>query len=571
MTSTSTAVAGGLRPSRLRALVWAGHMALPLLGLWLLVARPEADLHWEHHLGHFVLVAGVALVNLVLALRIRSHARHRGDARLLLVSLAFLASAGFLFLHSLATPQVLLGGPNSGFVVATPVGLLLAAALVLWSSRQFGAAESARLVARERALFGALVILMAVWGAMSLAGLPPLDRVLEAREADGWVTPMALVGVPLYGLAALRYYRLYRRRPAVVLISLITAFVLLAEALVAVWLARNWQLSWWLWHALMAAGFLFVSYSAQVQQRRAGSAAGLFAGLALDDTIRRIRDEHRAALQELVEAIRRQSERGDTGELPTVTARLADRFELSEAEAAVLESGARATFEVDKLRRQLDVLFHQYVPPAVADALIEDPSRAAFGGATTDVTVLFADLRGFTPFAERSEPAAVVDVLNRYFAEAVPIVSAHGGTVVQFVGDAIMALWGAPEPLDDPARRACAAALELQRAITALAAGHDDWPRFRVGINSGPALVGNVGGGATRYFTAIGDTTNLAARLEGVAEPGQVVIGRATFERVRDEARVAALPPLEIKGKAAPVTAYVLLDLRPATAAQRGG
>lgn len=568
--STRQAPAEGLQPSRLRGVVWAGHMALPMLGLWLLVAQPEADLHWEHHGWHFVLIAGVALANLALAVRIRGHARRRGDARLLLTSLAFLASAGFLLLHSLATPQVILAGPNSGFVVATPVGLLLAALLAVWSSSEFGPEGSQRLVAQERWLFAALLAVMAAWAVVSLAGLPPLDRVPEAAEAHGWIGPMALVGVPLYGLAALRYYLIYRRRRAVMLLSMITAFVLLGQSLVAVWLARNWQLSWWLWHVLMAAGFLFVYYSAKVQEGRAGRPASLFTGIALDQTNREIRAEHRAALQELVEAIRRSGEQGDGAELGPVTARLAARFGLSDAEAGVLESGARATFEVERLRVQLDALLHQYLSPEVAQALIDDPSRAELGGATQEVTVLFADLRGFTPFAERTEPATVVAVLNSYFERAVRIVIDHGGVVVQFVGDAIMALFNAPNPVEGHALRAAACGLELQRAVVEVAEGHPEWPRFRVGINTGPALVGNIGG-TVRNFTAIGDTTNLAARLESAAEPGQVVVGEATYEAIRDHAEVEALPPLDVKGKARPVAAYVLHELRPARAGRHPG
>jgi cytochrome bd-type quinol oxidase subunit 2 len=107
--------------------LWTVLLALPLLGLWLLLAEPRLDIQWEHHPAHFWLVLAVALANVVLAVVTSDAARRRADARLFLVSLAFLASAGFLALHALATPGVLLESPNKGFVIATPIGLLLGA------------------------------------------------------------------------------------------------------------------------------------------------------------------------------------------------------------------------------------------------------------------------------------------------------------------------------------------------------------------------------------------------------------------------------------------------------------
>jgi adenylate cyclase len=116
------------RRASLRVAVWGFHLVLPLLGLWLLLAQPHFDVLLEHHGVHFGLVVGVAAVNVALGVRMSEVSRQRADARLFLVSLVFLSSAGFLLLHALATPQVLLYGRNTGFTIATPVGLLLAAA-----------------------------------------------------------------------------------------------------------------------------------------------------------------------------------------------------------------------------------------------------------------------------------------------------------------------------------------------------------------------------------------------------------------------------------------------------------
>ncbi|MGH9138457.1 MAG: adenylate/guanylate cyclase domain-containing protein [Acidimicrobiales bacterium] len=169
-----------------------------------------------------------------------------------------------------------------------------------------------------------------------------------------------------------------------------------------------------------------------------------------------------------------------------------------------------------------------------------------------------ADLRGYTHFAERSSPDNVVAMLNTYYGAIVPVILDEGGTVVQFVGDAVMALFNAPVRQPDHAHRAASAGLRFQVTIEAITAGRPDWPRFRVGINTGPALVGNVGSAEMRNFTAIGDTTNLAARLESIADPGRVVIGAQTRRQLGDRASVTPLGPLTLKGKEKPIEAFVL-------------
>lgn len=238
--------------------------------------------------------------------------------------------------------------------------------------------------------------------------------------------------------------------------------------------------------------------------------------------------------------------------------------------AYTLERSQRATFAqarlVSALRERLDLLLHQYLSPEVASAVIADPTRSALGGQEVVVTVLFADLRGYTSFAEGRSPAAVVAMLNDAFGVAVPIVLAEGGTIVQFVGDALMAIFNAPHPQPDHALRAARAALAMQRSVGELpgAASH---PKFRVGLNSGPALVGNIGGGEIRNFAAIGDTTNLAARLQTYAAEGTVVIGARTYELIRDEAVIRPLGSPELKGKSHRVEIYELLALKSTSAA----
>ena len=675
-------------------------MALPILGLWLLIAKPRLDVIWENHAYHFGLVAGVAGVNMFLGLRVSEAARRRGDARLFLVSLAFLSSAGFLLLHALATPGVLLSGKNGGFVLATPVGLLVASMFVATSSIEFSPRSARALMLRQNLLRGAVVLLLAFWALLSLLNLSPLRAPIPTEEARGPLAAVTIIGVILYAVAGLRYYILHRRRPAVMLIGVITAFVLLAEAMVAVLFARNWATSWWEWHVLMGVAFAFVAYSAHVEYSREGSSAGLFQSISLERTLREIREEYGGALEAVVAAMQRRVETGAEVPIRPLTSRLADRFGLGPGQVEVLEQAAEAlahereqilrlgglvavgretrvvlsesellrravalaeeAFRGDRLRvglveegalrfpqerqerpaaagarrneaaaealrtlrpvqvagdtegstfvlpltvkgqpagvleverahgrfverdvplleslasqlsiavenarlyRQIDALFRSYMSPDVATSLLADPTQAALGGAEVEVTVLFADLRGFTAFSERSSPEQVVAMLNRYFSATVPLILEEGGTVVQFVGDALMAIFNAPVRQPDHALRAARAALAMQRTIQGLPGRKPGWPRFRMGINTGPVLVGNIGSAEMRNFTAIGDTTNLAARLEAVAEEGQVVIGGATYAAIRDLVEVRSLGHLEVKGKSQPVEAYELLGL----------
>ncbi len=154
-----------------------------------------------------------------------------------------------------------------------------------------------------------------------------------------------------------------------------------------------------------------------------------------------------------------------------------------------------------------------------------------------------------------------MELLNRYFGLAVPHVLDHGGTVIQFVGDAMLAAFNAPSRQPDHAAQAARAALAMQRSIEELATANPNWPRFRIGINTGPALVGNIGSDRMRSFNVMGDAINVAARLEGVAEPGTVVIGETTHAAIAAHAEVEPLGDLDLKGKELPVRAYRLISV----------
>jgi class 3 adenylate cyclase len=233
--------------------------------------------------------------------------------------------------------------------------------------------------------------------------------------------------------------------------------------------------------------------------------------------------------------------------------------------AYLLERSQREAYAqsrlVQALHQRVDALLRTYLSPDVAATLIDDPDRASLGGVEAEVTVLFADLGGYTAFAEKATPSEVVAMLNALFGAAVPIVLAEGGAVVQFMGDAMMAIFNAPRPQPDHALRAARSALAIQSAVAQPPFGGDA-PQFRVGLNTGPAIVGNIGATEIRNFLAIGDTTNLAARLQTYAPLGSVVIGASTYEQIRDHAIVRTLGTPELKGKSQPVKVYELLRLR---------
>jgi adenylate cyclase len=511
-------------------------LAVPIAGLLVLLAAPDADVHWEHHPAHFWLVLGTALISVALGFLTSEAARRLDDARLFLVSMAFVTSAGFLGLHALATPGVLLEGKNAGFVIATPVGLLIAGFFAAASALDLGPRGAALM--RHRVLIrNGVIVLLAAWAAISVAERGPINEPLPPEEADGWLYSLAAVGLVLYGFAAVRYLGLYRARRARLPLAVFVAFALLAEAMVAIAVGRNWHASWWEWHVLMAAGFGLVAVAVRDEYRARRSLAGVFSDLYLDRTMELVDKRYARALQDVVHA----QERGqDTS--AAVKGMSAEEVELLE----------RAAGEI----RRLDDLFRPYLAPQLTARL-----RTELGGEEREISVLFADLQGFTAFSERHEPGQVVSMLNEYWARAVPAVTEQGGMIERFAGDAVMAVFNAAGDEPDHAVRAARAALALQRATADVSGRRPEWPTFRAGVNTGRAVVGNVGSAEQRSFTAIGDTTNLAARLQSEAEPGQVVIGPATLAALGDGALVRPLGGLELKGKSEPVEAFVLVEL----------
>lgn len=206
-------------------------------------------------------------------------------------------------------------------------------------------------------------------------------------------------------------------------------------------------------------------------------------------------------------------------------------------------------------------MVRRYFSADVVATILADPSRQELGGDVTDVTVLFADLGGYTTYARSRPPAEVVELVNAYFGAALPAIETEGGTIIGLPGDAVLAVFGAPQPQDNHAAHAALAALAIQAAGRVLLALHPDWPAFRIGLNSGEALVGNIGSADFRQFTAMGDTVNMAQRFQSLAEPGQIVIGPTTAAALGPGAGIDALGPVVVKGTTEPVEPFLLRGL----------
>ena len=437
-------------------------LALPAVGVLVLPAVVQFRAREQHQPAHFWLVLAAGGVNAALAYATSAAARRRGDARVFLVSMAFLVAAAFLGLHALATPGVLLDAPNAGFTLATPVGLVLAAVFAAASTLVADPVRGEAVMRRAEAIRGGVLTVIAVWAAVSLMRAPPLDGPPPGERLSGPLVALALAGGGLYVLALVRYANLFVRRRAALPLVLACAMALLGQAMFAVAAGRSWHLTWWAWHLLMLAAFVLIALGA-----------------------------HREWYEE--------------------------RF---------------------------------------ADLYVDDPA-----GVRREVSVLFADLAGYTRFSEEHGPDETARMLNAYLRAAVPeVVARHGGEVDRIIGDAVMAVFNRRGDQPDHAVRAARAALDLQEATRALADRNPGWPRFRVGVNSGEASVTVLGTTGGRTHSVVGDTVNLAARLEAAAPVGGVLIGPGTA-RLLGPARTEALGALRVKGREAPVDAVRLYEV----------
>ena len=454
------------------ALAGAGLLlAAPLAALMVLLARPALDGRWQHDPSHLWIVLAAAIVTGALAYAMGGAARRRGDARVLALSIAFLAASAFLGLHALATPGVLVERPSAAFAAATPVGLLLAGVLCAVAALGLEGPRARRAMRVLPAVQAAVLVAAAGWGVLALSAAGPLAGTTPPARGAPLLVGLGVVGAALYLAAAAGFAALWWRRRGALAALAAVAMLLLAETMIAIAASRSWHASWWEWHVLILVAFGLVAAGAHREWHEER-----FGDLYLDDTA-------------------------------------AGRRELS---------------------------------------------------------VLFADLAGFTTFCERSDAAEVSRMLNVRLGAAVTAVTAEGGDVDRLIGDAVMVVFNRAGDQPDHAARAVAAARALQRAT---APGPDEppgWPRFRVGVNTGEAITVLLGTRGGRTHTVLGDAVNVAARLEGLAPVGGVVIAASTAAA----SGVAGTPlgDVAVKGRREPVGAVLADDpADPARAVLRSG
>ena len=207
-------------------------------------------------------------------------------------------------------------------------------------------------------------------------------------------------------------------------------------------------------------------------------------------------------------------------------------------------------------------LFGQYVSRDVYDQLVTNPALARLGGHRRQMTVLFSDIRGFTSVSEKGEPEDIVQTLNEYFTRMVDIVFKHKGTLDKFVGDMVMALFGAPLDDEDHAEHAVDAALEMIDELGKLNEGWIAQGRppldIGIGINTGPMIAGNIGSEAIMSYTVIGDAVNLGSRLESLNKQysTRIIISDATRSALPDRYILKPLGEVVVKGKTRPVAIF---------------
>jgi adenylate cyclase len=216
-------------------------------------------------------------------------------------------------------------------------------------------------------------------------------------------------------------------------------------------------------------------------------------------------------------------------------------------------------------RRVIKDMFAKYMSKEVVQNLIESPELVKPGGAKRQATVFFADIRGYTSFSEGKEPEAIIKVLNAYFGAAVEIVIRHRGYIDKFIGDCIMAAWGVPLQSEaEDALHAVSCALEIQQLVASEKRKffHGDAEHLKIGIgmHTGPLVAGNLGSSRRMDYSVIGDTVNVAARLEGVAKAGEVIITQNTTDLIGDAFKLKKLKPVNVKGKSEPIPIYSVMD-----------
>lgn len=239
-----------------------------------------------------------------------------------------------------------------------------------------------------------------------------------------------------------------------------------------------------------------------------------------------------------------------------------------------LAARLRSLLRTKALQDRLSELLGQYVSQSIAAEVLRDPFAVGLGGDRRHVSTLFADIRGYTAIAAQHSPEEALDLLNRYLATVSDAVEQHGGTVADLLGDGVFAFFGAPVIHSDDPGRAVRAAVDLQAAVADLAVPAMPEVRLQagVGITSGEVIAGNVGSQRRMHYAVVGDPVNVAARLQGAAGPGQILVDEPTHSCVRDLVVAQDLGSLRLAGKGDWVRTFNVVGLRePAATPPDGG
>ncbi|KTD73291.1 adenylate/guanylate cyclase domain-containing protein [Legionella tucsonensis] len=228
---------------------------------------------------------------------------------------------------------------------------------------------------------------------------------------------------------------------------------------------------------------------------------------------------------------------------------------------------------LQKIKKQLEVrnklirkVFSFYMSDEVANTILESPHHQKLGGHESKITIMFSDLRNFTPLSESIPGETLVSLLNTYFSKMVPVIEKHQGIVDAFIGDAIMVIFGAPYSSGNDSLRAVACALEMQRVLKKLNQTHSkiNLPHIEmgVGINTGRAVVGNIGSKKRMQYSAIGSPVNLSSRIQDLSLGGQILISESTYKEVVKDIEINGYLRVKVKGVLSPITIYDVARLK---------
>jgi adenylate cyclase len=218
--------------------------------------------------------------------------------------------------------------------------------------------------------------------------------------------------------------------------------------------------------------------------------------------------------------------------------------------------------EKKKTKNKLLELFRPYVPQAVTSRILE--GQASLPSERREATVIFLDIKDFTHFAEHLDPEEAIEILNQIFQPIINIIHKYEGSINKFLGDGLMIVFGTPYSRENDPERAVRASLEMMKSIEKngnIKIGNKVKKlQVRIGINTGLCISGEIGSLLRKEFTVIGDTVNLASRLQANSKPGEILIGEKTFQRIKDNFKISSSRELKIKGKRNLVLAYILKE-----------